>query len=78
MMEPFTRMGRLLALALFAFTANPAGAYNWPELYDPLQMLTLNLDMDPGDWSKVKSDTTFDIEVPAMFWADGDTCKKPI
>ncbi|MEN8129933.1 MAG: CotH kinase family protein [Pseudomonadota bacterium] len=28
--------------------------------------------MDPGDWSKVKSDTTFDIEVPAMFWADGD------
>jgi hypothetical protein len=41
-------------------------------VYDPLQLLTLNLDMEPGDWSKVKKDTTFDIEVPAMFWADGE------
>ena len=72
MMKPFTRMSRLLALALFAFTVNPASAYNWPGLYDPLQLLTFNLDIDPGDWSKVKSDATFTIEVPAMFWADGD------
>ena len=28
--------------------------------------------MGPEDWSTIKSDTTFNIEVPAMFWADGD------
>ena len=61
------QLGRLLALALFTLTTAPASAYNWPGLYDPLQMLTLNLDMDPGDWSTVKNDTTYDIEVPAMF-----------
>ena len=73
MKKQIIQLGRLLALALFALTTAPASAYDWPKLYDPLQMLTLNLDMDPGDWSKVKSDATFTIEVPAMFWADGDT-----
>ena len=72
MMNQFARLGRLLAFALFAFTTNAASAYDWPGVYDPLQLITLNLDMEPGDWSKVKNDTTFDIEVPAMFWADGD------
>jgi hypothetical protein len=36
-------------------------------------MITLNLEMEPGDWNTVKSDTTYDIEVPAQFWADGET-----
>ncbi|MDH3979538.1 MAG: CotH kinase family protein, partial [Gammaproteobacteria bacterium] len=66
------RLGRLLAITLIAFTANPASAYDWPEIYNPLQMITLNLDMDNGDWSKVRGDKTFSIEVPALFWADGD------
>jgi spore coat protein CotH len=73
MMKTFPRMGRLLTIALFAFTVNPASAYDWPGLYDPLQMLTLNLDMAPADWETIKADTTYDIELPAMFWADGDT-----
>jgi hypothetical protein len=72
MMKPFARLGRLLALALFAFTVNPASAYEWPGVYDPLQLLTLNLDIDPGDWSTVKGDTTLSIKVPAMLWADGE------
>ncbi|MDH3980051.1 MAG: hypothetical protein OEU91_06010, partial [Gammaproteobacteria bacterium] len=66
------RLGRLLAITLIAFTANPANAYDWPAIYNPLQMITLNLDMDPADWDTVKADTTNDIEVPALFWADGD------
>ena len=72
MKKPTIQLGRLLGLVLFALTTAPASAYDWPGLYDPLQMLTLNLDMDPGDWSTIKNDTTYDIEVPAMFWADGD------
>ncbi|MEN8205265.1 MAG: CotH kinase family protein [Pseudomonadota bacterium] len=72
MMKQFTRSGRLLALVLFALSTAPASAYEWPGVYDPLQLLTLNLDMDPGDWSTVKNDQTLDIEVPAMFWADGE------
>ena len=72
MMKSFPRMGRLLALTLFVLAANPANAYDWPELYNPARLITLNLDMDPADWDTVKADTTFDIEVPATFWADGD------
>jgi len=72
MMKAFARMSRLFTLSLFVFTANSASAYDWPGLYNPLQMLTLNLDMDPADWDTIKVDTTHDIEVPAMFWADGD------
>jgi hypothetical protein len=45
MMKQFAQLGRLLALALFALTTAHANAYDWPRLYDPLQMLTLNLDM---------------------------------
>ncbi len=73
MRKHYNRMGRLLALALFALIANPAHAYDYPDVYDPLQLITLNLDMDPADWSTVKGDTTYDIELPAMFWADGET-----
>jgi spore coat protein CotH len=41
-------------------------------LYNPTQLLTLNLDMDPDHWTAVKADTTHTIEVPAKLWADGD------
>ena len=60
-MKQFTRMGRLLAIALFAFTVNPASAYNWPESYDPLQMIALHLDMDSAHWDAIKVDATHDI-----------------
>ncbi len=43
------------------------------DLYDPLQVLNLNLEMDPADWNTVKNDTTYDIELPAYFWADGES-----
>ncbi|UCE61405.1 MAG: IPTL-CTERM sorting domain-containing protein [Phycisphaerales bacterium] len=49
---------------------------DWPAAFDPLELLTLNLDMDPGDWVTVQNDNPYDeqpqIEVPAWFWADGE------
>lgn len=62
----------LTGVALFSF-ASYAQFGDWPAVYNPSVLLTLNLDMDPSDWATVQGDETLDIEVPAMFWADGDT-----
>ncbi len=45
----------------------------WPDAFDPLELRTLNIEMDPADWETIRFDTSFDIEVPAYFWADGET-----
>jgi len=50
-MKGHIQPGRLLVLALFALTTAPASAYDWPGLYDPLHLRTLNLHMDPGHWT---------------------------
>ncbi|MGH7319486.1 MAG: CotH kinase family protein, partial [Candidatus Rokuibacteriota bacterium] len=44
----------------------------WPAVFDPLVLYTLNLQLDPNDWDTIRRDTTNTIEVPALFWADGD------
>src|SRR5688500_16111357 len=46
---------------------------DWVAVFDPLQLLTLNLSLAPADWDTIRRDTTFEIEVPAQFWADGET-----
>ncbi len=52
----------------------PAGAQGgWPQVFDPTVVLTLNLQLAPTDWTTVQNDTSFSIEVPAQFWADGET-----
>jgi hypothetical protein len=45
---------------------------DWPDPYDPARLLTLNLEMDPLDWETIRFDLTYDIEVPAMFWAEDE------
>ncbi len=45
----------------------------YADLYDPLQVLNLNLEMAPADWNTIRNDTTYDIELPAYFWADGES-----
>ena len=45
---------------------------DWPAVFDPLQLLTVNLQMDPTDWNTIRHDSTLLIQVPAMFWQDGD------
>jgi hypothetical protein len=59
-------------LAIIGIHAAPGEAQDWPEIFDPSQLLTLNLSMSSGDWVTIQNDLTFNIEVPAMFWADGE------
>jgi hypothetical protein len=49
------------------------GAQGWPGVYEPTQLLTLNLQMEPADWATIQTDSSYSIEVPAQFWADGET-----
>ena len=57
----------------FSFNISQAEVLDWPDLYDPFTLHTLNLELvDPADLDVILYDTTFDIEVPAWFWADGD------
>ena len=69
----------LAATAIVGICTVPARAQfgDWPAVFDPLELLTLNLELDPGDWATVQNDDPYDeqpqIEVPAMFWADGET-----
>ncbi|MCK4413097.1 MAG: CotH kinase family protein [Candidatus Eisenbacteria sp.] len=73
-MEPprVTLLTVVTSLLSVAILLTPAHAQGWPEIFDPLQVLTLNLEMNPLDWATIQNDETFDIEVPANFWADGE------
>jgi hypothetical protein len=44
----------------------------WPDIFDPGQILTLNLSIAPADWSTIQGDTSFSTKVPAQFWLDGE------
>jgi hypothetical protein len=65
--------GVLLTLFSVAFGTHVSAAENWPDVFNPLRVLNLHLQMDPGDWSAVQNDTTFSDPRPAQFWADGET-----
>jgi len=61
------------ALILIATSGRLEGQVpSYGTLYDPLQVLNLNLEMDPSDWNTVRNDLSYDIEKPAYFWADGE------
>ena len=62
------------AFVLLVLTSAPvAHAQDWPDVFNPFQLLTLNLELSSSDWDKIRRDTTNEIEVPARFWADGET-----
>jgi hypothetical protein len=44
----------------------------YESLYDPFQVLNLNFEMDPGDWSTVRNDSDYSEVRPAYFWADDE------
>jgi hypothetical protein len=54
---------------------------DWPGVFDPTVVHHLNIQTvkpdcftpDPTTWPLVQQDTTFLYEVPALFWADGET-----
>lgn len=53
--------------------STPSYAAECLPVFDPLQVLTLNLQfVNPNDWDTIRRDSTFEIEVPARFWADGE------
>jgi hypothetical protein len=69
-----TAQWRLLVttLASFLVYAAPASAAECLDVFDPFQVLTLNLSLTEQNWDTIRKDTTFEIEVPARFWADGE------
>lgn len=44
----------------------------WPEIFRPGYLLDLNLSMSQANWNTVQGDTSFSVEVPAMFWLGND------
>jgi hypothetical protein len=63
----------LLPALVALLLAAPAAGQGWPEVFEPTTLLTLHLQMDASDWTTVQNDTSLSIEVPATFWADGET-----
>ena len=65
---------RLLALVMVLIIIAPGAlAQTWPDVFNPFQILTLNLQLAEQDWDTIRRDTTNEIEVPAWFWADGES-----
>jgi hypothetical protein len=59
-------------IAVVLFSASATLAQDWPEIYDPLVLRALNLEMSDADWQTIQHDETFDIEVPTMLWNESD------
>ena len=58
---------------------------NWPEIYEPNQLLELNLTIDVNDWNDILHNSPgptppdciqVEIERPAIFWMTGEEDKK--
>jgi hypothetical protein len=64
-----------IALGWLSLLSGSAHSQGWPEIFDPLVLRTLNLQMSNADWLMIQEDETFDIEVPTLLWLDGE---KPI
>ncbi len=75
---------------LGAGLSNEAAAQvqDWPLVFDPTVVHHLNLSTmapaditcvgpeDPAAWTAIQQDTTFLVETPALFWADGEEGSK--
>jgi hypothetical protein len=68
--------GGVLIAATLAFLAGAALGQDWPDIFNPTLLMTLNIQMDPCDLVTVLNDVTYEIELPAWFWADGEGSNK--
>jgi spore coat protein H len=72
-----SRHRRLIAAAgvVLFLLAGPARAQmpSFASLFDPLQVLNLNIQLDPSDWDIIRNDTSYSIERPGYFWADDES-----
>ena len=64
MMNLFVRVSVLLIILLIV--APGSYAQGWPDVFNPFQILTLNLQLADEDWDTIRHDTTNEIEVPAI------------
>jgi hypothetical protein len=46
---------------------------DWPDHYDPFNVLTYNLVMSEQDWDTIRHDLSFDVEVPSLLWANDES-----
>jgi hypothetical protein len=60
------------AAAATFVVSGAARAQGWPDIYDPLVLRTINLQMLPEDWQTIQGDEDFEIWVPTMLWLDGE------
>jgi spore coat protein CotH len=65
-------VGLVVATVTAVCQPSPGQVPSYAALYDPLQVLNLNLEMDPADWAAVEADTNYTIHKPAYFYADGE------
>ncbi len=47
-------------------------ALDWPQVFEPTQVLQLELSLSPTDWQTVQNDTSYSIEVPGWFNLAGE------
>jgi hypothetical protein len=63
-------------LTVFVTLLAPAGSSqaidDWPDLYDPFALHSYSLTLTEANWDTIRFDSTHDIEVPALFSADGE------
>ncbi len=68
----------LISLATLCFAALSARAQSadpvpdWPDHFDPFNVLVYNLEMSRENWETVRHDLSFDIEVPSLLSANGE------
>src|SRR5687768_7011881 len=58
---------------LSAGISSQSARADWPDLYDPLRVRTLYLQMEAGSsWGAVVSDSDFNNPQNALLWTDGE------
>ncbi len=82
-MKHLLTRGAMVAIVAIVLCAGSAQAQyndpNWPEIFEPNQLLTFYMTMDPCDWAFIVREVspTLDpktyTELPAMLWAEGET-----
>ena len=46
---------------------------SYDNLYDPLKVLNLNVQMDPSDWAAIRNDSSYTLVKPGYLWADTES-----
>ena len=69
---PEAPLARSLSAALY-----PAPPSGWEDVYDPTVLRSYHVQLSAADYATIQADETFDIEVPARFWMDGDVSDAP-